>query len=341
MLPIDLDRAHEIAIFGQGNGNGGPGSTEIDQGTPVPLTLAVGNLRLKVDDMDNGFTSRDPRADRAGPRRLRVRAEELGHIPDTPRVAAAWKPCPRNCLESRTLLTGAATDGGTLVCSRASCPWQCIPVITSFLNPESAQSCGGTAFMPPFRPLPYTLGSEDGGQPPLNCTFLAISQERHSLTYLRRLDLIRLFAFSVLLLAPSVISWAQQRPAIAEKMAKTHGLDSFGQVEGIRYTFNVARPDGNNVARGWEWNPKTDAVSYEGKDKDGKPVKVTYRRSQPGMPEDIDATFLNDQYWLLLPFHVIWNTSATVTEECMQKLPLGNGSGEKLVVKYLFQGAFA
>ena len=30
-------------------------------------------------------------------------------------------------------------------------------------------------------------------------------------------------------------------------------------------------------------------------------MKVTYKRSQPGMPEDIDASFLNDQYWLLLP----------------------------------------
>ena len=64
-------------------------------------------------------------------------------------------------------------------------------------------------------------------------------------------------------------------------------------------------------------------------------MKVTYHRSQAtGVPEDIDANFLNDQYWLLLPFHVIWDTSATVTDEGMQKLALGNGSGEKLVVKY-------
>ena len=73
------------------------------------------------------------------------------------------------------------------------------------------------------------------------------------MTYLRRLDVIRLFAFSALLLAPSATCWAQQRPPIAEKVAKTDALDSFGQVEGIRYTFNVARPDGNNVARSWEW----------------------------------------------------------------------------------------
>jgi hypothetical protein len=160
------------------------------------------------------------------------------------------------------------------------------------------------------------------------------------MTNFRGFGAIRLFAAGALLLAPSAVSWAEQRPPIAEKMAKTFGIDSFGQVEGIRYTFNVERP-GANVARSWEWDPKTDTVSYEGKDKDGKPVKVTYKRSQPGMPEDIDASFLNDQYWLLLPFHVIWDTTATVTDEGMQKLPLGDQSGEKLVVKYPAEGGYS
>ena len=82
---------------------------------------------------------------------------------------------------------------------------------------------------------------------------------------LRRLDVVGIFALSALLLTPYAISWAQQRPPIADKMAKAHGLDSFGQVEGIRYTFTVERPD-LNVSRSWEWNPKTDSVSYEGKD---------------------------------------------------------------------------
>jgi hypothetical protein len=50
---------------------------------------------------------------------------------------------------------------------------------------------------------------------------------------LHRVDVIRIFAFTALLLTPSAIPWAQQRPPIAEKMAKAHGLDSFGQVEGI------------------------------------------------------------------------------------------------------------
>ena len=61
--------------------------------------------------------------------------------------------------------------------------------------------------------------------------------------------------------APSL---TQQRPPIAEKMAKTFRLYSFGEVEGISYTFTVEHP-GGNVSRNWEWNPNTDTVSYEGK----------------------------------------------------------------------------
>jgi hypothetical protein len=162
------------------------------------------------------------------------------------------------------------------------------------------------------------------------------------MTNLSRLDVIRLLAFSTLLLILSATSWAQQRPPIAEQMAKTYGLDSFGQIEGIRYTFNAELP-GVELSRKWEWNPKTDTVSYEGKDKEGKPVKVTYQRSQLSSQSDaikneIDPAFLNDQYWLLFPLHVAWDSSATVTDDGMHKLPLGSASAERVVVKYPSEG---
>jgi hypothetical protein len=136
----------------------------------------------------------------------------------------------------------------------------------------------------------------------------------------------------------AVASWAQQRPPIVEKLANTYGLESFGQIEAIRYTWNVQFP-GVNLSRTWTWEPKTGRVTYEGKDKDGKPVKVTYLRSQlssqpADVKDEIDPGFANDNYWLIFPFHVYWDTGAAVTDEGMQKLPLGKGSAEKVVVKY-------
>ena len=162
------------------------------------------------------------------------------------------------------------------------------------------------------------------------------------MTNLRRLDVIRLLAFSMLLLILPATSRAQQRPPIAEQMAKTYGFDSFGQIEGIRYAFNAELP-GVKLSRTWEWNPKTDTVAYEGKDKEGKPIKVTYQRSQlssqsEAIKNEIDPAFLNDQYWLLFPFDVAWDSSATVTDEGMHKLPLGNASAERVVVKYPSEG---
>jgi hypothetical protein len=155
---------------------------------------------------------------------------------------------------------------------------------------------------------------------------------------LSRLDVIRLSGVSMLLLILPATSCSPKRPAVAEQLAKTYGLDSFGQIDAIRYTFNIELP-GLHVFRSWAWQPKTGQVSYEGKDKDGKPVKVTYVRSQLSSQSDavkneIDPSFINDNYWFLLPFHVYWDSSANVQDKGMQALPLGNGSAALVSVKY-------
>jgi hypothetical protein len=157
------------------------------------------------------------------------------------------------------------------------------------------------------------------------------------MTVLSRLRIVRLLAFTVLVLVLAAPSWAQTRPPIAEQIAKTYGLDSFGQIDAIRYTFNLQLP-GVNISRSWVWEPKTNNISYEGKDKDGKPVKVTYDRSKAGSESDavkqVDSSFNNDQYWLVFPFHVYQDAGAQVTDNGKQKLPLGKGSATQVVVKY-------
>ena len=139
-------------------------------------------------------------------------------------------------------------------------------------------------------------------------------------------------------------SRAQTRSPVAEQLAKTYGLDSFEQIEAIRYTFSIELP-GVNISRSWVWEPKTNKISYEGKDKDGKPVKLTYVRSQLSIQPDIvkneiDPDFNDDNYDLLLPFHVYWDTSATATDKGKHKLPLGSGSAELLEVKYPNEGGY-
>src|SRR5271156_1408713 len=152
-----------------------------------------------------------------------------------------------------------------------------------------------------------------------------------------RVKIIRSLAFVVLVLAST--SWAQTRPPILEQVAKTYGLDSWDKIEAIRYTWNGEITGLFKLSRAWEWEPKTGKVSYEGKDKDGKPVKVSYLRSELSSQPDtvkneVDPGFTNDNYWLLFPLHAYWDTSATVTDQGMHKLPAGAGSGELIAVKY-------
>src|SRR5215470_14125761 len=142
----------------------------------------------------------------------------------------------------------------------------------------------------------------------------------------------------ILLLASA--AWAQSCPPAAEKIAKAYGIDSWGQVEAVRYTFNIDIPalklKGSHT---WTWEPKADRVTYEGKDKAGNPVKATYVRpqisSQPeNVQKEIDPNFVNDSYWLVFPFHTCWDTGATVEDKGMQKLPLGGGTARLVSVKY-------
>jgi hypothetical protein len=93
------------------------------------------------------------------------------------------------------------------------------------------------------------------------------------MTKLRPSRTIRCLFLGVLLLAGT--ARAQTRPPVVEQLAKTYGIDSYGQIEAIRYTFNLDLPDLKvNLSRTWTWEPKTGQVTYESKDKDGKPVKV-------------------------------------------------------------------
>ena len=155
-------------------------------------------------------------------------------------------------------------------------------------------------------------------------------------SHLRAIGFLLFGVLALILAAPSP---AQNKAPISEEIAKAYGLDSFGQIDQIRYTFNIDLPGLIKFSRSWVWEPKTGRVSYDGKDKAGNPVKVTYLRSQLNTQEavvkdEVDPAFNNDQYWLVFPFHQFQDSSAKVENAGKQKLPLGKGTADKVVVSY-------
>src|ERR1700751_4124230 len=80
-----------------------------------------------------------------------------------------------------------------------------------------------------------------------------------------RITKISLLTFGLLVLASA--SWAQKCRPAAGKITQGYGIDSFGQIDAVRSTFNIDFP-GLKVAQSWIWEPKADRVTYEGKDKE-------------------------------------------------------------------------
>ncbi len=119
------------------------------------------------------------------------------------------------------------------------------------------------------------------------------------------------------------------------KIAKAYGIENFSKVKKIDYTFNVIF-NGKTFNRKWEWFPKTNDVTFWGKDSTGKEIKVSYNRNKnmDDKTKKIDAAFINDNYWLLFPFHLVWDSNIDFTDAGMKKYPIGKGEGRCLIVKY-------
>lgn len=129
---------------------------------------------------------------------------------------------------------------------------------------------------------------------------------------------------------------------IRSDIAGSYGIASFGQVDEIRYTFNV-KLGKKQVKRSWIWWPKSDRVEYRPGDDQTKAVQYS-RNDLDGSASDeikkIDAAFINDQYWLLFPYHLVWDQQTTVADIGRQPMPIGGQSARSVVVTYPPSGGY-
>jgi hypothetical protein len=146
-----------------------------------------------------------------------------------------------------------------------------------------------------------------------------------------------LVAIVILSLVFAAGAAAAQKGADARaQMAAAYGAGQFGQVEELRYTFNVQLPD-RTISRAWSWEPKKDRVTFRGTADQGG--TVTYDRASLASASEqvkkVDPQFVNDNYWLIFPLRLYWDEAAFVTAyQAPAKLPIGSGESRRLVVKY-------
>lgn len=121
-----------------------------------------------------------------------------------------------------------------------------------------------------------------------------------------------------------------------EKVAYAHGFEHWDQVEEIEFTFNVDR-DTTHFERSWEWRPKQNEVTLI---KDGK--RLDFNRDRILSDEELaaDKNFINDVYWLLAPYKLIWDDHKTFSEPVMDLAPISQDSLQKLTIVYEGEGGY-
>lgn len=128
----------------------------------------------------------------------------------------------------------------------------------------------------------------------------------------------------------------------AEKIAQAYGIDGFDKVHELQYTFNAKLGD-KTVKRSWIWHPKANKVTLVSVGDEEK--NVSYDRQDldkaTGSLKEIDSWFINDQYWLVFPFHLVWDEGVKIEVGGQsENLPIGTGLTTKVVVTYPDTGGY-
>lgn len=121
----------------------------------------------------------------------------------------------------------------------------------------------------------------------------------------------------------------------AEKIAHANGFENWKNVSELQFTFNVDK-DSTHFERSWTWHPKTDdVIMISGKD------TVAYnQKAVDSLSQNADKAFINDKYWLLAPFQMLWDTSVSISKPSMETSPISKAQLNKITLTYSDQGGY-
>lgn len=128
---------------------------------------------------------------------------------------------------------------------------------------------------------------------------------------------------------------SEENLTTAEAIAYKNGLEKWNSVSEIQFTFNVDR-DNNHYERSWIWHPKSNDVTMM-----SAQDTIQYNRSQmDSITKKTDAAFINDKYWLLAPYNLVWDEGTTFTETKNTIAPISKDTLHQLTVTYSGEGGY-
>ncbi len=122
---------------------------------------------------------------------------------------------------------------------------------------------------------------------------------------------------------------------VAEKIAEAHGIKNWVKISKIDFVFNVDRGE-NHFERSWQWEPKkndivmfskTDTVKYNRMKMDSTAIKA-------------DGGFINDKFWLLTHFNLVWDEGIELSEPIKEMAPISKTELNKISMTYVGDGGY-
>ncbi|MCF6294786.1 MAG: hypothetical protein L3J25_03750 [Flavobacteriaceae bacterium] len=153
---------------------------------------------------------------------------------------------------------------------------------------------------------------------------------------MKHLMYILIITLSVLSCKQEIKIGAKEKPlTIAQKIANANGYEHWNKVSKIDFTFNVDR-DSSHFERSWQWEPKTNDVTLITKNN-----TISYNRSQIDSTNiKVDQGFINDKFWLLIPFQLVWDEGITISKPVVTKAPISKKQLNKITLTYSSKGGY-
>lgn len=120
-----------------------------------------------------------------------------------------------------------------------------------------------------------------------------------------------------------------QKNTILHSIAKAHGIKNWGKITSLEYTFNIDREE-NHMERTWVWHPKSGEVEMLHNDQKSK---FNINNVNDDLAEK-HQKFINDKYWLLFPFQLIWDDGFTHQVKENIKAPISGDKTTQVTIQY-------
>jgi len=123
---------------------------------------------------------------------------------------------------------------------------------------------------------------------------------------------------------------------VAQKIANAHGFENWKNVSEVKFTFKVDRDTIKGNGRSWIWRPNEDKVTMTAGE-----TAISYVRSKMDSTHvRTDRGFINDKYWLLVPFQLIWDSAAEISVPKFLEAPISKTKMNMITLTYPNTGGY-